>query len=257
MAKKTTRAATRKMKDKWKSKEWYQLYAPNMFNSAQIGETLSDEPGKVMDRVTEVTMHDLTGDFSKMHIKLRFKVGDVSGYRAHTYFIGHTFTSDYIRRLTRRKFSKTDAIVDVTTKDDYTLRVKSMAVTDKRIQGGQRQAIRSSINRIVLEESQKRTLGEFVKGMISGELAKSISKSCKTLYPVKRIEIRKSEIVSMPSGGKDQLIPYEPPEGEKEEVAEAPTEVEETPEAPMEEVKEATEEEEGPEEEEPEETSEE
>ena len=225
MAKKTTRATARKMKDKWKSKEWYQLYAPNMFNSAQIGETLSDELSKVMDRVTEVTMHDLTGDFSKMHIKLRFKVGDVSGYRANTYFVGHTFTSDYIRRLTRRKFSKTDAIVDVTTKDNYKIRVKSMAVTDKRIQGGQRQAIRANMNRIVLEESKKRTLGELVKGMISGELAKNIAKASKTLYPVKRVEIRKSEILTMPSGGKDQLVPYEPPEEEKiEEAPEAPTE---------------------------------
>ena len=250
MAKKTTRATARKMKDKWKSKEWYQLYAPNMFNSAMIGVTLSDDPGKVMDRVALVSLHDITGDFSKMHVKLKFKVGDVSGYKAHTYFMGHTFTSDYVRRLTRRKFAKTDGVVDVRTKDNYFLRAKPMAVTDKRIQGSQRQALRAAMNQLVAKEAKSKTLGEFIKAMISGTLPKKIAKECKHIYPVKRVEIRKSEILTMPEGGKDQLVPYEPPEEDVKEEEPAPAE-EPTVEEPTEEpAAEEGAEEEAPEEEE-------
>ena len=38
----------------------------------------------------EATVHDLTGDFSKMHVKLKFKVTEVRGFDAHTVFIGQT-----------------------------------------------------------------------------------------------------------------------------------------------------------------------
>src|SRR5438552_629447 len=103
MAEKKSRAAARKIKDKWKAKVWYNLLAPEMFNKQALGETPTDDPGKLVGRVTEVTVQDLTGDFAKMHIKLAFRVDHVQGQDALTQFVGHDMTSDYIRRLTRRK----------------------------------------------------------------------------------------------------------------------------------------------------------
>ena len=111
------RAAAKKVKDKWRAKEWYKIFAPDMFSKMQLGETPSDSADGVMGRITEATVQDLTGDFSKMHIKIKFRVTDVRGFDAHTMFIGHDLTSDYVRRLTRRKRTKTDMVVDVTTKD--------------------------------------------------------------------------------------------------------------------------------------------
>ena len=40
-AKKVKAAAGRKVKDKWKAKEWYKIHAPRMFNESEIGETPS------------------------------------------------------------------------------------------------------------------------------------------------------------------------------------------------------------------------
>src|SRR4030067_3291557 len=114
-----SRAAAKKGKDKWRSKEWYKVFAPEMFSKMQLGETPADSPEGVMGRITEATVQDLTGDFSKMHIKIKFKVNDVRGLDAHTVFIGHDLTSDYVRRLTRRQRTNTDAVVDVTTKDSW------------------------------------------------------------------------------------------------------------------------------------------
>ena len=58
-------------------------------NNAQIGETFSDDKDKLIGRVAEVTLQDLSGDFSKMHIKLQFKINEVTGLQAHTRYIGH------------------------------------------------------------------------------------------------------------------------------------------------------------------------
>src|SRR3989442_9727451 len=141
MAEKKSRAAARKIKDKWKAKVWYNLLAPEMFNRKVLGETPTDTPAKLVGRVTEVTVQDLTGDFSKMHIKLQFRVNQVQGQDALTQFVGHDMTSDYIRRLTRRKRTRTDLTVDVVTKDGWNVRVKPMAITDRRIQTSKQRVI--------------------------------------------------------------------------------------------------------------------
>lgn len=136
----------RKIKDKWKAKEWYKIHAPRMFNEAEIGETPSLDPDYIIGRTVEVTIQDLTGDFSKMHIKLRFKVVSVDGHDARTIFIGHDLTSDYVRRLTRRRKTKTDHVVDIITKDKFKYRIKTMSIAEKRIQSSQEDGMRRIIS---------------------------------------------------------------------------------------------------------------
>jgi len=251
MAKKS-RAAARKVKDKWKSKTWYNIIAPEMFDSRILGETPADSPEKLINRVTEVTVQDITGDFSKMHIKLRFKVHDVRGGDAYTYFIGHDMTSDYIRRLTRRKKSRTDGTFDVMTKDDNLVRIKPMAIAERRIQSSKQSAIRKKMGDIVKSEASGKTLSELVRAMIMGEMAKKIAVACRSIQPLQRVEIRKSELMRI---SKLPDIPEKAPEEEPEEPP-GPEEPEEG-EEPAEEVPEESEAAEETLEEAPEETPEE
>jgi small subunit ribosomal protein S3Ae len=197
MAEKKSRAAARKIKDKWKAKVWYNLLAPDMFNKQLLGETPTDTADKLVGRITEVTVQDLTGDFSKMHIKLAFRVSQVQGQDALTQFVGHDMTSDYIRRLTRRKRTRTDLTVDVVTKDGWNVRVKPMAITDRRIQSAKQRVIRTIMAKLVADVAAKQSIGEFVKGIISGDLAKTIALGCKPIHPVSRVEVRKSEVWAM------------------------------------------------------------
>ena len=222
------RATAKKVKDRWRAKEWYKVYAPEMFSKMQLGETPAETPDGVIGRITEATVQDLTGDFSKMHIKIKFKVNSVSGLDASTTFFGHDLTSDYVRRLTRRKRTKTDAVVDVTTKDAWEIRVKPMAVSEQRIQASQETAIRNIMGEEVKRIASEVTIGEFVRMLIMGDLAKKISDASKIIVPIKRIEIRKSEVTrtgKLPEPGEAPIAG--PIEEEKPEEA-APA----TPEAP-------------------------
>ena len=219
------RSTAKKVKDRWRAKEWYKIFAPEMFSKMQLGETPSETPDGIMGRITEATVQDLTGDFSKMHIKIKFKVNSVSGLDAHTLFFGHDLTSDYVRRLTRRKRTKTDAVVDVTTKDAWEIRVKPMAVSEQRIQASQETAIRNIMRDEVKKIAAEVTIGEFVRMLIMGDLAKRISDASKIIVPIKRIEIRKSEVIrtgKMPEPGEAPIAgPVEEPQPE-EAPAEAP-----------------------------------
>jgi len=213
------KAASRKVKDRWKAKEWYKIHAPMMFNQVQLGETPSADPTSLIGRTTEVTVHDLTGDFSKMHVKLKFRIDDVRGFEAHTIFVGQDLTSDYIRRLTRRKKTKTDHVIDVRTKDGYVVRIKPMSITDKRIQASQESAVRTLMTVETQKLAADMTISELVKSVISGELAKKLSNVSKVIVPIKRVEIRKTEVIEM--GSK---------EAQNQSIIEAP--VEEAPAAP-------------------------
>ncbi len=228
MAVKKGKGASRKIRDKWKSKEWYTLHAPRMFNEVDIGNTPSADPAYLMGRNAEVTVHDLTGDFSKMHIKLRFKVNDVQGKDAHTVFVGHDLTSDYVRRLTRRKRTKTDHIVDVTTRDGFVMRVKTLSVADRRIQSSQESAIRVVMEETVKAAAEGLTVSEVVKNVISGDMARDVAKACRHIVPIKRVEISKTEILQAGEGIPESIEP--PAEEEPEEPSEAESEAEAAPE---------------------------
>ena len=199
MAKARSRTAARKVKDKWKAKSWYNIVAPPAFDQVTLADTLSDSPDKLLNRVTEVSLQDLTNDFRKSHIKLFFKVNRVEESSAHSAYIGHTLTSDYLRRMIRRKRSKIDGVYDVITKDGANVRIKPFATTDKRIQNSQRRVIRQTMKQTLLQKAQTRTLSELVKDTIDGKLGSDLYKSCKVLYPVRRVEIYKTQVLSPPT----------------------------------------------------------
>lgn len=90
MAKANPRKRAAATKDKWKMKEWFVVYAPDFFGNKEIGLTPADDPEKVIGRVIETTLKDLTGDFTKGQVKLYFQVYDVKGQNAYTKFKGHT-----------------------------------------------------------------------------------------------------------------------------------------------------------------------
>lgn len=192
------RPTARKVKDKWRAKEWYKVIAPEMFGGQQIAETVSGDPSLLQGRVVSVALQDITGDFSKMHIKLRLRINRVAGFEAHTEFVGHDITSDYIRRLTRRKHSKMDGVFEARTKDGYVIKIKPMAITEKRIQTSQQKAIRQLMSSVVSGAAGRQTMSELVKDILSGDLAKGIFKECKPVYPIRKIEVRRTEITEAP-----------------------------------------------------------
>ena len=217
-------AAGRKAKDKWKMKEWYNVHAPRMFNETVIGETPAADPEFLIGRQSEVTVQDLTGDFSKMHIKLRFKIVGYDGHEAKTELIGHDLTSDYVRRLTRRKKTKTDHVVDVKTADGFVVRLKTMSIADRRIQASQEEGMRAAIAAYLTSYAAENKLADIIKAIISGDMAKDTAKACHAIIPIKRIEIRKSEVLVRGEGEPESIIEAEAPAKEEEAPAEEPAE---------------------------------
>ncbi len=185
-------------KDKWKMKEWFVIYAPDFFGGKEIGLTPADDPEKVIGRVVETTLKDLTGDFTKGHVKLYFQVYDVKGQNAYTKFKGHTLARSYIRSLVRRRTTRVDGIFNITTKDGYKLRVMGMVIAYRRIQTSQERAIRKIIQDIIYKKAEELNFADFVLQSVNGQIASEIAKEAKKIYPIKRAEIRKIKVLAEP-----------------------------------------------------------
>jgi len=216
MAKARSRTAARKIKDRWKAKKWFNVLAPASFENATIAQTLANDPDMLIGRVTGISMQDLTNDFRRSHILLYFKIHEVEDSNAHTHFVGHSLTSDYLRRMIRRRRSKIEGVYDVTTRDGAKLRVKPFATTDKRIQNSQKRVIRESMKSTMTKQAKSNTLSEFIRDIIDGKMGRDIYKNCKNLYPVKRVEIYKTELISGPTIEIKEEKPKKEPEEEKE-----------------------------------------
>lgn len=218
MALARSRQAARRVKDRWKAKQWYKIQAPVSFNEHVIGETMADEPEKVLGRSAEATLHDLTGDMRQMHVKLFFRVNDTVDSLAKTEFIGHTMTSDYVRRLTRRGQTKISAVFDVKTKDGSRLRVKPFAVTDRRAQTTAAQAIRALMQDVITKAAAENSLTAFLKEVLVGDLSNAIYKEARKIHPVRRVEIAKTEVVKAPTiVDETPVIIIEAPSDDEEE----------------------------------------
>ncbi len=189
------KARRRRVRDTWKDKQWYKITTPKEFGESEIGTTPARDPNLLLQRKVEATMRELSGDFSKQYIKLRFQIYDVAGDTAHTRFMGHQVTTDYVRSMIRRGTSRIDAIMKLETKDGKKLKVHMLAITIKRAKSSQQRYIRETMEKLVKEAALNKTLNELVEDIIKGKLASSVYHETKKIYPLKRVETIKTRVI--------------------------------------------------------------
>ncbi len=195
-------ARKRKKIDTWKTKRWYTVYTPKMFGEAKIGETLASDPESLIGRVVETTMKDLTGDISKQHVKLKFKITEVKGDKAFTEFKAQSLSRDYMRSQIRRKTTRVEGVTDVVTKDGSKLRVKTIALAIGRAQTAQEKAIRRIMSSKVFRAARRATLDRFIQEVVLGKTSSEMYKAASKIYPLKRVEVRKVRVLASGARGR-------------------------------------------------------
>ena len=179
-------------------KRWYTIFAPEQFDRAELGETLAEEPDQVIGRNIETTLGEINNDAGANNTKLTFKITDVGSDSAYTEFIKHELTRDYLRSLVRRGASKTEATITVVTTDDYRVQLQPVAFTTKKADNSQEHAIRRVMIDLVEEAAEDRTFEQLADSVIEGRLSSAIYGEAKTIYPLRRVEIKKFELEARP-----------------------------------------------------------
>lgn len=186
--------------DKWSAKDIYQVYTPPGFLEGEerlIGETVADDPQKMIGRVIEVSLgDDLINDYTKRHVKLQFQITDVTGNKAQTRFKGHSFARDHLRFLVRRRRTRIDSISTVKTKDGVLYRVTATGFTTHRSKASQKDAIRRQMMTIVEDRAAELDNDEFIREATNGKIGSLIYFQVKRLFPMRGVEIQKTKLLT-------------------------------------------------------------
>ncbi|MDE2518203.1 MAG: 30S ribosomal protein S3ae [Methanocorpusculum sp.] len=181
----------------WKAKSWFKVYAPEFLGKQFIGEIVSSDTANLPGRVLSVSLGELIQDYSKQNVKMSFKINDVAGDAAYTQFHGHEMTKDFIRAMVKRRASRIDSTITIQPLGSVReLQVTITAFTINHARLSQIHEVRAMMVKVVQDYAKEADFETFVSAMVKGELAKKMVEACKPIFPIRRIEIIKSESVS-------------------------------------------------------------
>jgi len=192
--------ATKKVRDKWRAKEWYAIFTPSYFGEQNVANIPASDTSNLMGRVIENTLYDVTGDFSHQSTKLRFLVVNVKGGRADTIMKGHEYSPDYLRSLVRRGSSRIDGIFKATTNDGYTTRISVVAFARGRVKMTQEHMIRDLMKNIIDEKARTLAYDQLAHEMVLGKIGSDIYNAAKKIVPLRHVGVRKSKVLIIPPG---------------------------------------------------------
>ena len=188
-----------RIKDKWRDKKWYSVVSPPYFGGVELGVVPSDDPNKLVGRIIDSTLYDITNDFAHQYLKLYFRIEAVEGKTARTVFKGHEYSRDFLRSLVRRRTTRVDGIFSVTTNDNYGLTLAVSVFTLSRIKTSQEHDIRAIMSKIVKEKSSTLNFDQFVQELVLGKIASDIYNESKKLSPLRHVGVRKSKLTLQPA----------------------------------------------------------
>ena len=200
--------------DPFTKKDWYDVKAPSMFNTRQVGKTLvSRTQGTriasdgLKGRVFEASLADLNQDDSQAFRKFRLICEDVQGRNCLTNFHGMDMTTDKLRSMVKKWQTCIEGNVDVKTSDGYLLRLFCIGFTKRRpnqekktcyAQSRQIRSIRKKMVEIMIRESSASDLKEVVSKLIPDSIGKDVEKACQSIYPLHDVHIRKVKVLKKP-----------------------------------------------------------
>ncbi len=187
---------TKRVRDKWRSKTWYMVMTPPYFGNTELGAIPSDDPEKLVGRVVDATLYDITNDFSHQYLKIFFQIIEIDGKTAKTLFKGHEYSRDYLRSLVRRRTTKVDGMFTINTKDGYKLQIAVSAFTLSRIKTSQEKDIRVVMDKTIRDKAASLTLDQFAQEIVLGKIASDIYNGSKKIAPLRHVGIRKSKLMT-------------------------------------------------------------
>jgi len=212
----------KKVVDPFTRKEWYDIRAPNMFETQIVGKTcvnrsqgMKNANDSLRGRVVELSVGELNKDEENAFRKVKLRVDEIQGKKCLTNFHGMSFTSDKLRSLVRKWQTLIEANVDVKTTDGYSVRLFCIAFTKRRptqvkkttyAQTSQIKEIRKKMFEVMIRESTSCDLKALVAKFIPEVIGREIEKAAAYIYPLQNVYIRKAKILKTPKFDLEKLL---------------------------------------------------
>jgi len=180
---------------KTKSKDWFTIIAPKMFEEREIGRTMVSDPENLIGRKITLSLLELANDFNKFYMKFTFRVVRTEGSNAFTEFDSSECMQDYVSRMIVRRVRRIDTVQDLKTKDGIAITIKGLAVISRRIKSSIQKKIRNDIKEMVKNFVADSNFEDLIWSIINDDLKSIILREARKTYPVRNFEVRKTQVI--------------------------------------------------------------
>lgn len=175
-------------------KNWFEIVAPDIFDNETVADTPAEEAEMVDGRRVKVNLKDLMPTSDKYYMDVFLQVTDVEGEKAHAELVGHDTAREYISKMISRRSNRLDYVDDVQTADGKTVRVKVVATTIRKTKSAKVSRLRERIGELLEEEAADKSFDAFMESIFQNDLQQKIKNDAKEIYPLRDLEIRKTEL---------------------------------------------------------------
>ena len=187
-------AVKKKAIDTWKTKIWYSLMAPKLFNEVEVAQIPAQDDEHLLNRVIVFPLKDITKDISHLYTNVKLRVENIVGKKAFAKFIGHSVAREHLHALGRRNRSLLYVVFPTKSADGVEFTVKVLIVTSGKASGNQRAALRKAVIEKLAARVAKEDFGPFIQATLYGKAGSELHGALKKLFPVRSVEIYKTEL---------------------------------------------------------------
>lgn len=191
------RRRPKRVREKWRAKNWYSVYAPPYFGEIRLAETPAEDPSKLIGRTIEASLYELIGDITQDYVAVEFQITGVDGERATTTYRGHHYTRDFIKVKVRRRRLLIEAILTLVTKDNYTIRLTVMILTAQKMPVGKSRAMRRIVREYLESRASELSFADLVREIILGKVASELTPRIRKISPVEFVGVIKSKLIKV------------------------------------------------------------
>lgn len=185
--------AIAKTVDKWKTKQWFDVYPPKGIATEIIGSIPSSDEKNVIGRVIKVNLSWVTNNPNHSFITVGLKVNNVSGNAANTDIDYLAQQYSYLHSFVKRRGDAVYTYDKVKDKEGKGVILKLLVTTRSKIARRAKTDLRRAISGFVREYVSALNKEEFLKAIIASSFQQEGMKRIAAIAPVAKFEIKKVE----------------------------------------------------------------
>jgi small subunit ribosomal protein S3Ae len=185
--------AVQKGADKWKAKQWFDVYAPKAISTEVIGSIPAADEKSIIGRIMKVSLNWITHNPNHAFAMVGLRITDAKGNIANTQIDYLAQQYSYLHSLVKRRADAVYTYDVVKDKEGGSIKMKLLVTTRTKIAMRTKSAIRKVVHEFVTGYVGGMNRDDFLKSLITSELQSEGAKKLSSVAPVAKLEIKKIE----------------------------------------------------------------
>jgi len=180
-----------KVKDRWKTKVWIEVLAPDIFGNVSIAKIPANDEQSAVGRVVPISYYQVNSENPENNnIKLYLQITKVESLKAKTIVKRVELCREVYRSMIKRGSSLVEWTGDYKTSDGMDIRVHISLFTPEKINWSRMHKIRLAINKVLTENIPNLTYDQLLEQLLRDRtIIDKVTEEAKKIYTCKKMQL--------------------------------------------------------------------